>query len=419
MGRLRTLGEFPGRARESLSTTCADLMNIACVIDCLGSGGAQRQLTTLGVLFRQMGHEVSFVTYHADNFFRPLLDQARIPVRELAGLGKLRRAMALRRTLRSGSQDVVLAFLEGACFYAEIAGLPSRRWGLVASERSQVPPPRRVPDWKRVLHRAADYVTTNSHAARRGLERLLPSLGPRIATIYNCVDLRLFAPPAGVPGSPDGPVRLVVAASHLARKNCLGLVRAVALARRKAPSLRLVVDWYGGYPMLPDGRPDTRYFDNARDAIRQLSLEATFRLHPAAAGVASLYHSADAVALPSFIEGLPNTVCEGMACGLPILASRVADAEILVKPGHNGFLFNPHEPESISQAILDLCALSPDQRLQMGRESRRRAEALFEPSCVAKAYEALLQAAAAKRRIRLAHWPPEAASEVQLEASAR
>ena len=44
-------------------------MRLLFFIDNLGSGGAQRQMVALGILFRQSGHEVSFLTYHPANFF--------------------------------------------------------------------------------------------------------------------------------------------------------------------------------------------------------------------------------------------------------------------------------------------------------------------------------------------------------------
>ena len=252
-------------------------------------------------------------------------------------------------------------FLEGPCLYSELAGLPSRRWGLVVSERLQVAPRRLIPDWKRVVHRLADYVTTNSHANRVLLEEMVPALRGKIATIYNCLDLGFFAPGDRPKGNAPNQIRLVAAASYQERKNTLGLINAVAMARAKLGDTRLVVDWYGGIPFLLQGRPDTRYFEEVQKAIGQLSLTDQFRVHPAEQNILEQYQSADAVVLPSFNEGLPNTVCEGMACGCPILASRIGDAELLVRSGRNGFLFDPGSAESMARALVDFCGLSRDE----------------------------------------------------------
>src|SRR5262245_53820687 len=139
-------------------------MRVTCLIDHLLSGGAQRQLCTLAAFLQRRGHDVTVWTYHSSEFFLPLLREAGVDYRRVASSSKAGRALALRRALRGGNQDVVLAFLEGPCFYAEMAGLPWRSWGLVVSERLAVPGSHRARlQWRRWLHRTADYVVTNSH----------------------------------------------------------------------------------------------------------------------------------------------------------------------------------------------------------------------------------------------------------------
>jgi len=380
-------------------------MRILCLIDYLCPGGAQRQLTTLAQFFKRMGHDVSFVTYHEHDFFRDPLEEAQIPVHCLAGRSKLGRVVALRKHLKSTLPDAVLAFLEGPCFYAEVAGLPSRRWGLIVSERLSISPPKLLPDWKRLFHHLADYVTANSHANRLLLERTLPRLQGRIATIYNCLDLSQFKPPELTRPRSDSTIRLVTTASYQARKNTLGLIKAAAQALHTQPDLSVSLEWYGGIPFQVNGRPDTRYFNEAQQLVCDLALTDRVRLYPAERNILPKYQAADAVILPSFVEGLPNTVCEGMACGRPILASRIGDAARQVEDGRNGFLFDPDSTDNIAKAILRFCKLPVESRAAMGVESRRMAEALYAPDKVAKAYEALLEAAAARRRVPVTHWP--------------
>ena len=213
----------------------AALVKITCLIDYLEPGGAQRQLVSLGLFLKRMGHDVSFVTYHDGEFFQRQLEQAGIPIRRVRPRHKLLRAIAIRKALRFERPHAVLAFLEGPCFYAEIASLPFRRWGLVVSERLQIHAKKPPRDWKRVMHLRADYVTTNSHANRLALERMVPSLGGRVATIYNCLDLSAFCPSEASPTPTPDTIKLVVMASYLRRKNTLGLAKALALAREKDP----------------------------------------------------------------------------------------------------------------------------------------------------------------------------------------
>lgn len=382
-------------------------MKIVCFIDNLGAGGAQRQLTTLGVFFRKAGHSVSFITYHEDMFFRPMLDANGVGVERLRARSRLGRPVALRKRLLCEAPDAVLAFLEGPCLYAELAGLPKRPWRLVVSERLEMNGNGKAPNWKRGFHRLADCITTNSHANRRALAQVLGKSAARIATIYNCLDLESFKPAGSARRHGSGPIRLVVAASYQPRKNTLGLIRAVAMALSQHPTLKLQIDWYGGFPLLRQGSEDRRYFEECQELIRGLGLARSFHLHEKDKAIISRYQEADAVALPSLAEGLPNAVCEGMACGLPVLASRIGDADILVDQGVNGFLFEPQHPEDMARALLDFCGLSREARLAMGVESRRKAEVLFSPEHAVNAYQRLLEAAATGREVPVRHWPAE------------
>jgi glycosyltransferase involved in cell wall biosynthesis len=116
---------------------------------------------------------------------------------------------------------------------------------------------------------------------------------------------------------------------------------------------------------------------------------------------------ADAVVLPSFYEGLPNAVCEGMMLGRPILMSDVCDARNLVQEGTNGFLFNPHSPASIADVIARFVGLAPEERVRMGKASRTRGVMLFDVNTVVEHYLCILKAAAARTALKVEHWPEE------------
>ena len=382
-------------------------MKVVCLIDSLGSGGAQRQLCTLAVLLKRQGLDISMLTYHPHDFFLPVLQKADIPYTCLATHSIPRRIAAVRNVLRRGDQDVVLAFLEGPSLYAELAGIPRRTWGLVVSERLAIPGSHRGRyQWLRRLHRLADYVTANSHTNRLMIERSSKSIRSRVVTIYNTVDLETFcyAPP---PSNGDRSLRIAVAASYQAKKNPARFVQAVALARNKLPDIQVHLDWYGGFNRKPDGSIDHDVYNAAVRCIEQHGLRDYVRLHKPSRSIGDVYRAADAVALPSFFEGLPNTICEAMATGRPILMSNVCDAGNLVKNGENGFLFDPSSPEDMAQAIVDLAVKSTAEREQLGMQSRRMAEQIFHPTTVTQRYRDVLTAAAGRKRMNIEHWTPD------------
>jgi glycosyltransferase involved in cell wall biosynthesis len=186
-----------------------------------------------------------------------------------------------------------------------------------------------------------------------------------------------------------------------------GVAKALLQIKKCSATHRIVIDWYGG--MAKDPTP----YHRAARFIAEHELASDLRLHPPSKMIGLEFARASAVGLFSFFEGLPNVVCEGMACGKPILLSNVCDAGNLVRDGKNGFLCDPNSRESMANALRRLAATSDQERRQMGLESRRMAEELFGENTVMDCYERILRAAARRARIPAdCTWPamvPESA----------
>ena len=373
-------------------------MKIVLLTESLGSGGAERQVCTLAGEFKRRGHHVCVATYSSGDFYLPLLERENVEHHFLGGHNKPSWAVNVRRFLRTNGQDVVLAFLGGPSAYAELAGFPWRSWGLVVSER--LARRRNRFDLKLWLHGLADYIVANSHANRLIVERRCPWLEPKLVTVYNAVRLEEYRVTESAGARYEG-IKLIVAARFARQKNATGLIRALALCESRTQPVHVVVDWYGNTAAEPG------VFIEAQGELARLDLEGRFSLHPPTDRIHEIMSQADAVILPSFYEGLPNTVCEGMALGKPILMSAVCDAGNLVQEGVNGFLFDPHSPASIADAIRRFAGLTPEDRDRMGRASRAKAEVLFDVNAVAGRCLRVLEAAAARKALKIAHWPEE------------
>lgn len=70
--------------------------------------------------------------------------------------------------------------------------------------------------------------------------------------------------------------------------------------------------------------------------------------------VASLLHASDVFVFPSFREGLPVSVLEAMAAGVPVVASKIRGNEDLIEDGINGFLCDPQDVEVFVERINQL-----------------------------------------------------------------
>ena len=377
-----------------------DPVRVTLVIDDLGPGGAQRQLAMLAAGLRRRGREVAVLTYRRGDFFAGALAEAGVPVVRVPSRNRPHLVFAMRAAIRRNAPDAVLAFLPGPSALAELAGLPRRRFAVAASElildTSGWSPRRSL---RYALHRLADAVVSNSHAQRERMLELAPALTGRASVIVNGIDTERFTPGDPPDGSAPGRLRLLVPARIRPQKNPFGLLEAVDLLRRERSELDITVDWYGEATTGESVRNARRaaWRRALEEEIARRSLEDRFRLREPVEDVAPLYRAADALCLPSFAEGVSNAICEAMACGLPVLASRVSDTPRLVDDGRSGFLFDPRSPADMADAIARLAAMPPAERRAMGLAGRAAVEAGYSLDARLDAWDDLIRRLAPAR----------------------
>jgi len=196
----------------------------------------------------------------------------------------------------------------------------------------------------------------------------------RIRVVFNGVDTETFKPSPdkqrfrrelGVEGDP---VVLFVGHFGLRKGSHLLLKAAPAIIERFPQSLFVLV---GGTPSFLGS---DIYWGMLQDLAVQSGISKQVRFVGTVPydEVVRYYLAADLFVLPTLYEGLPKVVLEAMACGLPVVTTRVSGNTDVVVNGETGVLIEPQSVEQLQDAILNLLS-DPEMMRQMGLRGRQRA----------------------------------------------
>lgn len=89
-----------------------------------------------------------------------------------------------------------------------------------------------------------------------------------------------------------------------------------------------------------------------------------------------VWQSAHIACLPSYREGMPKSLLEAAACGLPIVTTDVPGCQEVIVDGQEGMLVQVRNATALAQALKSLIE-QPELRSTMGAKARKRAEELF------------------------------------------
>ncbi|HKQ62859.1 MAG TPA: glycosyltransferase family 4 protein [Candidatus Polarisedimenticolaceae bacterium] len=123
--------------------------------------------------------------------------------------------------------------------------------------------------------------------------------------------------------------------------------------------------------------------DDAERIARAGGLDGRFRILGWRRDVPELLAAADVLVLTSRFEGLPMAVLEGMAAGLPVVATAVDGTQEAMEDGRTGYLVPPGEPQAIAGSMVRL-ARNPALRRRQGRAARRRSASFSAERAVAE-----------------------------------
>jgi len=211
-------------------------------------------------------------------------------------------------------------------------------------------------------------VTVSDYNVRFIAERCGEEVAQKFEVIRCGTDLSLFSPHAETKPSGD-PLEILCIASFRTVKGHRVLIEACAQLRARGIPFVCRLIGYG-----PIEQEIVRQ-------IRDLNLTEQVLVEGAKPRpeVVQMLGRADVLVLTSVQtrdgsrEGIPVALMEGMACGLPVVASRISGIPELVEEGVSGLLFTPGDAAEAAHA-LELLAGNPELRSRMGRAARLRVE---------------------------------------------
>ena len=145
-------------------------------------------------------------------------------------------------------------------------------------------------------------------------------------------------------------------------KNLLRLLQAYRIYRTRFPA---------GWPMVLVGHGAQRgelehYVSNTE--LQEVILRPFEQLRT----LPAYYALAGCFVLPSTVDPWGLVVNEAMACGLPVMVSRLCGCGFdLVKEGSNGFLFDPYDIDALAGLLGRMSSLDEATRREMSAQSRR------------------------------------------------
>ena len=359
----------PGMLRKPEVVKKPEEIKIAFHLNTLTHGGAERVVTNLANRFAAEGYQVFVATEWTDEDEFVLDERVhRIHVGLREGDEKrnrpsryLRRIRYLEEFMEEYRPDVVVAFARLALFRA-----------LMAKKKTGVPvvvcvriDPRSEYRGARNFFQIKKYMKTADGAVFQTKDA--EDYFRKDLTCSSTIILNPITPKyLGLPPVKERNKTIVNAARLVAFKNQVLLVRAFSSVHEKHPDYDLKI--YG-----PDSGDGTR--EKILQTIAECHLEGVVHLMGNSDALEKELPQAALFAYSSDYEGLPNSLLEAMAMGLPCVSTDCpcGGPGTLIQNGENGILVPVGDAEALAKGMLALIE-HPERAAELGRKAAKIAE---------------------------------------------
>lgn len=366
---------------------------VMLLVSSLECGGAERQVVEL---MREIDRSRFAPVVCSLSAEVPLADALPDPARELVIVEKRWKfdattVLRAARVMRERRIQVVHAFLHDAEIVARLAARMAGVSVVIASERNT--------DYRLSLVEEACLRLTrpffhamiaNSTAGKRFNIRTLGIPAHRIHVIHNGVDVRRFTPGGGDTVRRELGIRsedhVVGMVAHFKRQKNHG--DFFRMAREVLKRFRDTWFLCVGEPLRDNQQGAADYHREMRCLLDSLGIAGRFHLLGNRHDMPAVYNACDVTVLSSVREGTPNVLLESMACGVPVVATDVADNAAIVPNGQTGFIVALGDVDALTDRVCQLLGDSEFCRTT-GRNAREWVTRQFSTAALARKTEAV------------------------------
>lgn len=291
-------------------------------------------------------------------------------------LDLFRMGVALRRL----AGDLGAGLIHAVSLRAGIAAALARRLGgppVVLAQHDELPASR----ISRILRAAVDppvsAIIANSGYTRDSLAA--GNFRSPVTVVNPAVDLERFDPArveredartALGAGPPD--LVLGVVGQITPWKGQALAIRALAEVRKHHPEARLVIAGETRFTSSATRYDNRSYLEGLETLVSELGLGDAVDFVGQSDEVPALMRALDVLLVPSWHEPFGRVVIEGMAMGLPVVATSVGGPAETIADGHDGLLLTPDDEGPWARTLCELLE-SPEWRAQMGAAAKQSA----------------------------------------------
>lgn len=341
-------------------------MKIMQVIPRLEIGGAERMCESLSSAFKELGHEVVIVSmFDYKTVINQNLEEKGIKIEylhkhvgfDLSVKGKL------KKLIKQYKPDVIHTHLNTLKYTAGVASkLLNQPIVHTVHNVAQKEAPEFDRKTNKKLYQSQKAVPVAlTELVRQTIVEVYGLNENSIPTILNGSDVRRFVPKTYYEPQ-NGEICIINVAAFTQAKNHECSVETFAKLHQKYPNTRLMFAGTGDK------------MEAIKSMAEQLGVADSIDFFGSVDNIADVLSKSDIFILPSTYEGMPISIIEAMASGLPVVASRVGGVPDMIDDGKDGILIDP----TVDSLYSALETLINDQALRenLGKQARIKSETM-------------------------------------------